>query len=341
MIKSINIKKIFLPLLIGLIFGILISNCGKIFFYSKDIIKNIFFSKQVTEHFSLVEIPSTYDKQKQKIYFYATTANNKMPLIVSLHPWSSNYSFIENESSLAELVRNENWNYLYPDFRGKNDTPESCLSDMVIQDIDDAIAYAIENANVDTSNITVVGLSGGGLATLGVYLKSNYQLKYCMAWCPISDLEKFYYQSKHMGMRYWEDLLTVTNSEDIFNSDEVVLRSPLYMAFDSKKIINNRSSLEIYAGINDGYTGSVPISHSILFYNRIAEYLKHYDGVVSDSEIIMLLSRTVKGDSDEYISGRKILYKKSYPDIGLFIFDGTHEILPDYAFDRIKMKYTE
>jgi hypothetical protein len=264
-----------------------------------------------------------------------------MPLVVSLHPWSSDYSFIENESSLAQLVRNENWNYLYPDFRGEGgwNTPESCLSDEVIQDIDDAIAYAINNANVDISNIIVVGLSGGALTTLGVYLKSMYPLKYCMAWCPISDLEMWYYQSKYVGTQYWKDLLTITNSDNDFNSEEAVLRSPLHMPIDSERIINNRSSLEIYTGINDGYTGSVSILHSILFFNKMAGYLNHE--IISDDEIIMLLSRTVRIDIDEYISGRKMLYEKNYHDIGLFIFDGTHEILSDYAFDRIKMKCAE
>jgi pimeloyl-ACP methyl ester carboxylesterase len=326
-------KQYIFILAIGILLGVAFSNYRIIVVYGKAVIKNIVTSKQWLNDFALVEIPSSYDGQAQKAYFYSTTQNNKTPLIVSLHPWSSDYSYIENTSSLAQLVKNENWNYIYPDFRGKNNTPQSCLSDAVIQDIDDAIAYAIMNANVDTTKIVVVGLSGGAFATLGIYLKSAHILKYCMAWCPISDLEAWYYQSKYTGTNYWKDIAAVTGSDSILNSDEARSRSPLYI---SPSPVNNKSCLEIYTGINDGYTGSVPILHSILFYNKMAEYLGHKDDVVSDSNTIMLLSRTIRHDINEYISDRKILYKKSYTDIGLFIFDGTHEIIPEYAFNRIK-----
>jgi pimeloyl-ACP methyl ester carboxylesterase len=333
-------KRYILILAIGIVLGVVLSNYRIIVIYGKVAIKNIVTSKQWLNDFVLVEIPSSYDGQAQKAYFYSTTQNNKMPLIVSLHPWSADYSYIENTSSLAQLVKSEDWNYVYPDFRGKNNTPQSCLSDAVIQDIDDAIAYAIMNANVDTSKIVVIGSSGGAFAALGVYLKSVHAIKYCMAWCPISDLEAWYYQSKYMGTNYWKDIAAVTDSDSVFNSDEAKNRSPLYMLPSPPPPpptqINDKSCLEIYTGINDGYTGSVPILHSILFYNKMTEYLGHHDGIISDSSIITLLSRTIKYDMDEYISDRKILYKKSYADIGLFIFDGTHEILPEYAFDRIK-----
>jgi hypothetical protein len=328
-------KRYILILVIGILIGFALSNYRIIVSHGKTAIRNMVPSKQWLDDFALVEIPSSYDGQQQKVYFYSTTQNNKMPLIVSLHPWSSDYSYIETTSSLAQLVKNEDWNYIYPDFRGKNNTPQSCLSEAVIQDIDDAIAYAIMNANVDTTKIVVVGHSGGAFATLGVYLKSSHIIKYCMAWCPISDLEVWYYQSKYMGTKYWNDIAEVTGSGNVLNGGEARSRSPLYYPPPSPPI-NDQSCLEIYTGINDGYTGSVPILHSISFYNKMAEYLGHQDGVISDSNIIMLLSRTIKYDTNEYISDRKILYKKSYADIGLFIFDGTHEILPEYALYRIK-----
>jgi hypothetical protein len=68
----------------------------------------------------------------------------------------------------------------------------------------------------------------------------------------------------------------------------------------------------------------------------MAEYFNLENGIVSDKEIITLLSRSVKNDGVEYIGDRKLLYKKDYPRIGLFIFDGTHEWLVMYAFSRIK-----
>jgi hypothetical protein len=101
--------------------------------------------------------------------------------------------------------------------------------------------------------------------------------------------------------------------------------------------------IEIYAGINDGYTGTVSIFHSLSFYNKLVidTDLSNGGGIIkpsliSDKDIIMLLSRSVKNIGNKYIEGRQIVYEKSYQNIGLFIFDGTHEMLPDYAFSRIK-----
>jgi hypothetical protein len=100
-------------------------------------------------------------------------------------------------------------------------------------------------------------------------------------------------------------------------------------------MLENRR-LEIYTGINDGYTGTVSILHSILFYNKMAQYFNLEDDIVSDKEIITLLSRSVKDEGAGYIGNRKLLYTKDNPQIGLFIFDGTHEMLGIYAFSRIK-----
>jgi hypothetical protein len=266
----------------------------------------------------------------QSAYFYASKKSGNIPLIVSLHTWSGDYNQYD---PLAELVKKEDWNYIHPDFRGANDSPDACMSEAVIQDIDDVIKYAIENGNVDQNNIVVVGLSGGGMATLGIFLNSSYNLKYCMAWAPISDLEAWYYQSQYAGSEYWEDILKSTNSSSGLNNEDAHRRSPLYL-IPSK---NNLGSLEIYAGIHDGYTGSVSILHSILFYNKMAEYYGLHTGIISDKEIIMLLSRTLQADNTiEYLDKRRLIYKKSYRPIGLFIFDGTHEMLSNYAFNRIK-----
>jgi hypothetical protein len=95
--------------------------------------------------------------------------------------------------------------------------------------------------------------------------------------------------------------------------------------------------LEIFAGINDGYTGTVSTLHSLLFYNRAAEMLGRPEAVIADREIIRLISRTVDPAAGAgYIGGRKVVYERSMPGLGLCIFDGTHEMLVDYAFDRIR-----
>ena len=196
-------------------------------------INNLIYKKQWKKDFRVVEISSSYDKQIQKGYFYASKKQIKMPLIVSLHSWSNDYK--ENDP-LAELFKNEDWNYIHPDFRGPNDSPDSCMSDAVISDIDDAIAYAIKTGNVDENNIIVVGGSGGGMAALGVYLRSRYDIRYTTAWCPIADLESWYYQSQYGDTVYWKHIAQVTESAAVLNVDEAKRRSPLFMNLPTRNL---------------------------------------------------------------------------------------------------------
>jgi hypothetical protein len=331
-------KKILMICLIfgsGVITGIVCLHYSFIF-YLKQSILNILNEEQWPSDFVVVKIPCSYDNQTQNAYFYTSRQNKKMPLIVSLHPWRSDY---QTTDVFASMIKTEDWNYIHPDFRGQNDNPDACMSDAVISDIDDAIAYAIKNGNVDEKNIIVMGVSGGGMAALGVYMRSRYYIRYTMAWCPIADLEAWYYQSQYDDTIYWRHIAQATGSGTVLNTDEARRRSPLFMNLHQKDF----GEIEIYAGINDGYTGTVSILHSLLFYNKLVLNLDtsigggyYDDGIISDKDIIILLSRSVKNTSTEYIEGRQILYKKSYQNVSLFIFDGTHEMLSEYAFIRIK-----
>jgi len=104
--------------------------------------------------FEVVDIPSSADREIQKAYFHASESAQPQPLLVHLHTWSNDYS---KADVLAKMVRDRGWNYIHPDFRGRNNTPQSSCSELAIQDIDDAIAYALRKSNVDTSRIYVAG----------------------------------------------------------------------------------------------------------------------------------------------------------------------------------------
>ena len=98
-----------------------------------------------------------------------------------------------------------------------------------------------------------------------------------------------------------------------------------------------QSDLYIYAGIYDGIQGSVPITHSINFYNKILSDLHVTDQTlyVSDKEKLQLLEyRTPLGDFGK-ISGRKICLIKQYNNIKLTIFEGNHEMLTEFAFNEL------
>ncbi|KPL08675.1 MAG: hypothetical protein AMS26_24280, partial [Bacteroides sp. SM23_62] len=168
--------------------------------------------------FHEVNIPSTLDKSHQKAMFLPASGDSPQPLIVSLHTWSGDY---RQKDPLASLIHKKGWNYIHPDFRGTSTRPEACGSEKVIPDIEDAILYAMKNGNVDPGNIHVIGTSGGGYATLLMYMKTTLDIRSFSAWVPISDLVDWYRASRSRGLEYAGDILKCTQSQDsILNIEE-------------------------------------------------------------------------------------------------------------------------
>jgi len=273
-------------------------------------------------------INSSLDNELQYFYYYKSNSSTPKPLVVSLHQWGANYE--EYNNSLAPQTKARDWNYIHPDFRGANKHIKACGSQYVISDIDDAIDWALKNLRVDESQIYVVGASGGGYAALCSFIKSKHKIKEYSVWVPITDLNRWYYESKSRKSHYTKNIINCTcDGCNILDEKKAIDRSPLYWQTPVEKV--NSTKLNIYAGVHDGYTGSVPIIHSISFYNKmVADYGGSEKDMVSDEDTIwMLTARTVPDQSFDKIGDRNIIYNKSYKNISITIFDGGHEILVD------------
>ncbi|GMW00202.1 MAG: hypothetical protein AMXMBFR84_13400 [Candidatus Hydrogenedentota bacterium] len=285
--------------------------------------------------YTLIDIPSSLDGVLQRAYFAQSQGDTPRPLLVSLHTWSGNYT---QTDPLAAKALEANWNYIHPDFRGPNWSPDACLSDKAIADIDDAIQFALTTGKVDTSNIFVTGVSGGGYATLGTYLRTRHPVKAFLAWAAISDIEAWYWQCVNAKQEYADHILRSTSSGAALDSEEARRRSPLH--WNVTQLPNGQ--LEIYEGIHDGYTGSVPISHSLLFYNKVAVLAPGHPSLVSMEDMINLLSRNV-GQSTESkpIDGRAVYYMRQTGPVSLVIFEGGHEMLVEHCFERMRQMADE
>jgi len=285
-------------------------------------------------NFNEIEIISSLDNEKQMAYFLKSNSKESMPLIVSLHSWSG---FYYQNNPIADLALKSNFNFISPDFRGANNHPKACCSEYVIQDIDDAITYAINNSNVDTSKIWVVGGSGGGYAALCLFMKSKHNISKFFAWNPITDLLAWYDESKIKGNKYALDILKCTNSElDKLNIQEAKTRSPLFMEAPIEKITNTQ--IHIFAGGYDGLIGSVSPTHSINFYNYLVGSFYPNDSlnIVTVEERLHLLEKRSKLGEVGLLDDREIFLKKESGNLRLTIFEGGHEILWNYAFDLLK-----
>lgn len=284
------------------------------------------------ELFERISIPSEIDSFAQNAFFYKSTSTEPQPLIVSLHTWSGDYT---QQDPLASLCVERNVNYIHPDFRGANDQFDACCSDLVISDIDQSIQFALEEANVKPSATYVIGVSGGGHATLCMLMKSRQNIKIFSAWVPIGDLVAWYNESSIRKNKYAEDILKCTNSNNgVLNLTETEKRSPQFFDTPLEKMENVK--VFIHTGIYDGIQGSVPITQSINFYNKLVTDLKADKSCqVNDYEKLFLLEHRKPLYDFDSMGGRKLFLNKSYKNIQLQVFEGNHEILPDYALDQI------
>lgn len=336
--RLLKLTTLFLILLIGIGIGIFLGQNKTIW----SLIKKPFIESYIkfddteeaewSKDFEIVEIESSIDKSVQKSYFYKSKSKEPKPLIVSLHTWSGYYN---QNDDLAEICKQKDLNYIHPDFRGANKTIDACCSELALADIDDAITYAIRNSNIDTSKIYVIGESGGGYATLSTFMKSKHNIKKLSAWASITDLIAWYNESKIRNNIYAANILECTGSESGLNIENAKQKSPLYWNTPTEKFQDTK--LFIYAGIYDGIIGSVPITHSINFYNKVLTDLKVSDPLsyVSTTEKLNLLEKREPLGEFGNIADRKIFLKKSFENISLIIFEGNHEMLTEFALNEL------
>jgi lysophospholipase L1-like esterase len=175
-------------------------------------------------------------------------------------------------------------------------------------------------------------------------MKSKHNISTFSAWASISDIKKWFYESEGRNNKYAIDIAQATTGK-IFSgknyyidANEAEKRSPMYMSTPVKKRAN--SKLYIYEGIHDGYTGSVPITHSLNIYNKIVSDFNSTDkeDIVPTEDIMeMLASRNYVASQKGTIGNRSIHYHKTFEDkVKLTIFEGGHEMLTNLALNHVK-----
>ncbi len=284
--------------------------------------------------FQEISIQSSADGQGQKAWLYKSTANTPQPLIVSLHTWSADYM---QEDPLAQEAVLRNWNYIHPDFRGPNNRAQAAGSKLVITDLEDAVNFAVEYCKANRDNVHVIGVSGGGHAVLLAYMQLAYPVKTFDAWVPISSLEDWYWENKGRKSKYALDLENVMGGDDSATIASLAGRSPISLPVPVQR---NSSTLRIYTGIHDGYTGSVPITQSIRFYNKLVKSREpgNAEALVTDSLMLSLVTKRISPTAlpAQTIGQRTIHLHREIPGVSLFVFEGTHEMLSDVALSLLK-----
>lgn len=248
----------------------------------------------------------------------------KVPLLVSLHSWSSDVE--QRNLPLEEEANRLGWIYLFPHFRGPNIHRDACGSEKAQQDILDAVDWASKEYPVDRKRIYLTGVSGGGHMTMLMVGRYPDRWAAASAWVGISDLAMWY--QKHGQGKYGAMMRQVFGdgpeaSNEIYQ--QYRKRSPITWLHRSLKV-----PLDIAAGVHDGHQGSVPVRHSLDAFNIIARASGNEE--ISEKEIHQISrisGRLEKPRSSDCVKdssfGREIYLRRKAGRSRVTIFEGGHE----------------
>lgn len=282
------------------------------------------------------ETVSPLDGARQPILYWApeSAATTKTPLLVFLHSWSADFSQ-DNSKWLRPCIRH-GWIWVHPDFRGVNQTPKACGSRFARQDILDAVDFARQQWEVDPARIYLAGVSGGGHMSLLMAGHHPDRFSAVSAWVGPTDLAEWYRFHNPSGSpgKYAQMIASSLGGPPGFSGEvdaDYRDRSPVFHLHLSGSL-----PVSIMTGVEDGHTGSVPVSHSLEAYNAIAR--GHGDPVISEAEIEQLvrkksLERPQAGDTADYPHLERAIHlhrRSGHSEVT--VFAGGHESLPDAAF---------
>ena len=299
----------------------------------------LLFSNTLFGQARAVRIASSLDGSAQPAYFYAPEEVKKpVPLLVVLHSWSADYRQ-KSYPQFPKWCAEQGWAYIHPNFRGPNRNPQATGSDLAVQDVLDAVAYAKKQTKVDERRILLVGASGGGYMSLMMAGRAPDLWAGVSSWVPISDLAAWHAQTKAKRLKYYREIEKSCGgppgkSKEV--DDQYRQRSPLTHLPKAKGVVK----LDINAGIFDGHKGSVPVSHSLLAFNAVADKADQISGpqieeIVRSARIPNELAAPI---DDTSYGKKKPLFRRISGKARVTLFNGGHELVTSAAIDWLNQQ---
>lgn len=276
-----------------------------------------------------VLIESSLDKSPQPAYVFIPEENSEpIPLLVLLHTWSGNYQQKSHINTALKECRQRGWALVFPNFRGPNWTPQACGSPFAIQDVVDSVKWMQQETSIDEKRIYLTGVSGGGHMSMLMAGKHPEIWAGVSAWVGISDLSAWHAECKRSGRNYYKHIEKTVGGVPGSSAEvdaQLQARSPIQFLERAKGL-----PIDLNAGIHDGHTGSVPISHTLIAFNYLAKANQHAAKQVLNEDIREMTSQQTvpenliyHGESEE--RAHKILMRRTAGPARVTIFEGGHE----------------
>lgn len=278
-----------------------------------------------------IEYPSAADGTMQPARYFSPDNPEPVPLVVGLHTWSGDYRQ-RFQPGIEAWCAKQGWAYIHPNFRGPNWTPQATGSDLAVADILSAVAYVRQTRAIDASRIYLVGGSGGGYYALLMAGRAPEIWAGVSAWVPISDLAAWYRECRVAGSGYADHIVKSCGGAPGDSPDvdaQLRYRSPLTHLAGARGL-----PLDINAGIHDGHRGSVPISHTLLAFNAVAE---EKDRIAAADIAWMTEHETVPEQlrdpalQDATYGTHTPLFRRQSGQARVTIFEGGHELVEEAA----------
>jgi poly(3-hydroxybutyrate) depolymerase len=278
-----------------------------------------------------VEVLSTADGSLQPSYLILPPNyrpdGGRLPVVVALHSWSATLE--QRYAGLETAVGERGWIYLFPNFRGMNDKPEACASDLAVRDVIDALDWVIRHYPVDQERVYVTGFSGGGLMTLVTAARFPHRWTAASAWVPLSDLRAWYdFHARDQFGEMSRACFGGAPAENPTVATTMAHRSPLHRMNAAKDL-----AIDIAAGRFDGHDGApVPVWHSLATFNEIARALGTAEITAQEiAELSRHEPRLERPQASDRVTdssfGRQIFLRRHAGRSRVTIFDGGHEML--------------
>ena len=272
-----------------------------------------------------VKYPSPIDNSMQPavVYVPEKSKTEAVPLLVTLHTWSGDYTQVAK--ARADWAVKHDWALIAPNFRGTNDKPDACGSELAVADIVAAVEYMKKRTKIDVDRIYLVGGSGGGYGSMLLAGRHPEIWAGVSAWCGIADLKAWHAETTDRKLKYARDLEKSCGGPPGASSEV----DEQYRLRSSNTWLAGAASvpLDINHGIHDGHTGSVPCSHAITAFNLLAEPLKRISNADMQS---MLTERKVpellqlERQDDPLYGKLTVLFRRVSGSARLTLFDGGH-----------------
>ena len=283
-----------------------------------------------------VQVRSSADGTRQRAWFFVPNQARcykvnepPVPLVVALHSWKADYAHSTWRKYRGECSR-FGFVMIHPNFRGPNTQPEACGSDLAVQDVLDAVAFAKDNARVDPRRIYLVGAFGGGHLALLAAARAPQLWAGVSVWGAPTDLAAWYREVENTDPLYADQLHRICGGPpgSPATDPEYRKRSPLFHLAAAKGL-----RIDLNAGINDGHEdGPTRVSHTLRAFNALAQVNDLSDRALPDETITQFVKtrqtpQTLPDTWEPDICREtKILFRRAAGPVRLTLFQGTEEL---------------